>query len=67
MKSQIINKRLLHTVVQLMQEFGLSLEPRTLVRNLSGVERCILEIVKVITLGARIVILQDLSSFLSDF
>ena len=67
-KSQIINKRLLHTQAsQLMQEFGLSLEPRTLVRNLSGVERCILEIVKVIALGARIVILQNLSSFLSDF
>jgi len=67
-KSQIIDKHLLNVQTQqLMQEFGLSIAPQTLARNLSAVERCSVEIVKAIALGARIVVLQDFSSFLSDF
>src|ERR1035437_2035401 len=67
-KSQIIDKHLLNVQTQqLMEEFGLSIAPETLARNLSAVERCSVEIVKAIALGARIVVLQDFSSFLSDF
>lgn len=67
-KSQIINTRLLHAQArQLMDEFGLAMAPKTLVRNLSVVECCILEVLKVVALGARVVILQNLSSVLSDF
>ena len=67
-KAQVINRRLLHRQTQkLMHEFGLSLAPGLLISQLSAVERCSLEIVKAVALGARIVVLRDLSSFLSDF
>lgn len=51
---------------QLIDEFGMSIAPGTLVRNLSGVERCSLEVLKAIALGAQIVAFKDLSSFLPD-
>lgn len=67
-KEQIIDNRLLHLqTLKLMQEFGLTLAPGLLVRELSEVDRCSLEIVKAVALGARIVVLHDLSNFLSDF
>ena len=67
-KAQIINSRLLNLQTQqLIDEFGLSISPKSMARKLSAVERCSVEIMKAIALGARIVILQDLSSFLSDF
>ena len=67
-KAQIINSRLLNMQTQrLIDEFGLSISAKSTARNLSAVERCSVEIMKAIALGARIVILQDLSSFLSDF
>ena len=67
-KAQIINSRQLNLQTQqLMDEFGLSISPRAIARKLSSVERCSIEIMKAIALGARIVILKDLSSFLSDF
>jgi len=67
-KAQIINSRLLNLQTrQLIEEFGLSISPKSMARKLSAVERCSVEIMKAIALGARIVVLQDLSSFLSDF
>jgi len=51
---------------QLIDEFGMTLAPETLVRNLSDVERCSLEVLKAIALGAQVVIFKDLSSFLPD-
>lgn len=66
-KAQVIDQRLLYAQTeQLMTEFGLSLAPSTLAYRLSEKERCCLEIVKIIALGGVLVILQDLSSFLSD-
>ncbi len=66
-KAQVIDTHLLDVQTQqLMDEFGLSLEPESLARNLTAVERCSVEIVKAVALGARVVILQDFSSFLSD-
>ncbi|MFT3849079.1 MAG: hypothetical protein QM739_10480 [Propionivibrio sp.] len=51
---------------QLIDEFGMSIAPETLVRNLSDVNRCRLEVLKAIALGAQIVVFKDLSSFLPD-
>lgn len=66
-KSGVIDERLLNTQTQqLMEEFGLAIEPRALIRNLGEVERCSLEVVKAIALGACIVVFKDLSSFLPD-
>lgn len=66
-KAQVIDTHLLDVQTQqLMDEFGLSLEPQSLARNLSALERCSVEIVKALALGARVVVLQDFSSFLSD-
>lgn len=67
-KAQIINSRQLNRQTQqLLDEFGLSISPQSIARNLSSVERCSIEIMKAVALGARVVILKDLSSFLSDF
>lgn len=66
-KAQVIDSRLINRQTQqLLEECGLSIAPESLAGNLSGVERCSLEIVKAVALGARMVILQDFSSFLSD-
>ena len=66
-KAQVINSHLLNRQTQqLMDDFGLAIDPKSLARNLSAIERCSVEIVKTVALGARIVVLQDLSSFLSD-
>ena len=51
---------------QLIDEYGMAIAPDTLVRNLSDVDRCSLEVLKAIALGAQIVVFQDLSSFLPD-
>lgn len=66
-KGGVVDMKLLHEQTrQLMHEFGVSFAPEALVRNLSAVERCSLEIVKAVALGALIVVLQDLSSFMPD-
>ena len=52
---------------QLIDEFGLALAPDTPTGKLSAHERCQLEVLKAVALGAQIVVLHDLSSFLSDF
>jgi ribose transport system ATP-binding protein len=66
-KAQVIDQRLItRQTQQLMDEYGLSIEPESPANRLSTVERCSLEIVKAVALGARIVVLQDFSSFLAD-
>lgn len=67
LQTQIVDRKLIRAQSQqLMEEYELPITPDSLVRNLSTVERCSLEIVKAIALGARVVILQDLSGFLAD-
>lgn len=51
---------------QLLSEFGLAVEPGVLARDLGELERCNVEVVKNVALGAEVVVLQDLSTFLSD-
>lgn len=66
-KAGVINHRLIDMQTQqLIDEFGMSLAPEELVRNLPAVERCRLEVLKAVALGAQIVVLKDLSSFLPD-
>lgn len=68
LKTQIIDKRVLDEQTRLlMEEFGFDLAPESRVRDIPEARRCGLEIVKAIALGARVLILQDLSTFLSDF
>lgn len=50
----------------LMKTIELSIAPQTLVSKLSSVERTLLELVKAFALGASIVVLKDISSYLSD-
>lgn len=66
-RGAFISPRVLHgQTQQLMGEYGLSLNPKTLGGQLSQLERCQVELIKAVALGARVVILLDLASFLSD-
>ena len=51
---------------KLLKELGLEISPRKLVHTLSSFEKTVIEIAKAYGLGAKIIILKDLSSFLSD-
>jgi ribose transport system ATP-binding protein len=50
----------------LLEELALGIVPRKLVHQLSGFEKTAVEIAKAYGLGAKIIILKDLSSYLSD-
>jgi len=66
-KAGVVDRRLLDVQAQqLIDEFGMSIAPDTLVRNLSDADRCSLEVLKSVALGAQIVVFKDLSSFLPD-
>lgn len=66
-KAGVIDHQLLDLQTrQLIDEFGMSIAPETLVRNLSEVDRTCLEVLKAIALGAQIIVFKDLSSFLPD-
>lgn len=66
-KAGVINRPLLDIQTQqLIDEFGMSIAPDTLARNLSDVDRCSLQVLKAVALGAQIVVFKDLSSFLPD-
>lgn len=67
-QAQIIDRALIRAQTRhIMQEYGLPIDPDVLARKLSAADGCRLEIVKAVVLGARVVVLQDLSGFLSDF
>lgn len=51
---------------KLMAELGFSFPAEAPVSRLTPVERCLLQGIKAYALGARVLILQDLSSFLAD-
>ncbi|MHB1392247.1 MAG: ATP-binding cassette domain-containing protein [Clostridia bacterium] len=50
----------------LLEELDLDIAPKRLVHLLSGFEKTAIEIAKAYGLGAKIIILKDLSSYLSD-
>lgn len=66
-------KGLLHSAMlyrqtqKLMETYQLNVKPNALVGQLSSAQRCCLEIVKGVALGAQLIILQDLTNFLSDY
>jgi len=67
-QAQIIDRPLIRAQTRhIMDEFGLHIDPDVLARKLLPVDSCQLQIVKAVVLGARVVVLQDLSGFLSDF
>jgi len=66
-KAQVIDTRLINLQAQqLMEEFKLTIAPDALARSLSTLDRCRIEIIKAVALGARTVVLHDFSSFLAD-
>lgn len=63
----LIDKQVIYSQTQrLMEELGLEISPQKLAHTLSGFEKTAIEMVKAYGLGARIIILKDLSSYLSD-
>lgn len=66
-KAQVIDTRLINLQTQqLLDEFKISIAPDALARSLSTLDRCRLEIIKAVALGARSVVFHDFSSFLAD-
>ena len=66
-KAGVINRRLIELQTRnLIDDYGMRIAPDELVRNLAAADRCCLEVLKAVALGAQIVVLKDLSSFLSD-
>ncbi|HYE83414.1 MAG TPA: ATP-binding cassette domain-containing protein [Clostridia bacterium] len=62
-----IDKRVIFDQARnLLEELGLGISPRKIVYQLSGFEKTAVEIAKAYGLGAKIIILKDLSSYLSD-
>lgn len=63
----LIDKKVIFSQTEsLLEELGLEINPQKLAHNLSGFEKTAIEMVKAYGLGARIIILKDLSSYLSD-
>lgn len=63
----LIDKQTVHEQARrLMAELELSISPHKLGYMLTGYEKTAVEIAKAYALGARIIILKDLSSYLSD-
>lgn len=66
-KQYVIDKFVLQKQAGLlMKEIGLNIDPLSLVFKLSRIDRTLIELVKAYALGAKLIILKDFSSFLSD-
>lgn len=65
-KYLIDKQRVLEQAGRLLEELELSISPHKLGYMLTGYEKTAVEIAKAYALGARIIILKDLSSYLSD-
>jgi ribose transport system ATP-binding protein len=63
----IDKKVIIEQTKNLLEELDLEIAPQKLVHLLSGFEKTAVEIAKAYGLGAKIIILKDLSSYLSDF
>ncbi len=62
----IDKKVILEQTQNLLEELGLGIPPGKLVHLLSGFEKTVVEIAKAYGLGAKVIILKDLSSYLAD-
>jgi len=65
-KKYIIQPRVLNAQAQLfLKEIKVDIRAQTRAEELSPLERCIVEIIKAAAMGARLIILNDVSAFLS--
>ncbi len=62
----IAKKVIFEQTKKLLEELDLEIAPKRLVHQLSSFEKTAIEIAKAYGLGAKIIILKDLSSYLSD-
>ncbi|MEM1484399.1 ATP-binding cassette domain-containing protein [Oscillospiraceae bacterium PP1C4] len=66
-KKYVINYRVLNSqALQFINELGVSINPAELVANLSPFECCVVELLKAVATGAKLVVLNEISSFLSS-
>lgn len=62
----VINKRVLdNQLCKLQQEFGTCVDPRALCGRLTEYQRCVVEILKAVVQGVKLIIINDISSSLS--
>lgn len=65
-KKYIINRRILGMQVErLLKDFNTDIDPGRLILQLTPLERCIVELIKANLAGSGLIVLRDLSNFLS--
>ncbi|WP_163195160.1 ATP-binding cassette domain-containing protein [Clostridium thermarum] len=65
-KKYFINKKVLDEQIEnIFSVFNIKINPNCIVTKLSKLERCIVELIKAYVTGAKIIILNDLTSYLS--
>lgn len=65
-RKSVVSKRVLDIQLnQLQEELGIHINPRELCKNLTGYERCAVEILKAIVQGVKLFILNSISDSLS--
>lgn len=66
-RTTLIRKPLLCKQLQhFWEDMGLSIPPNTYVRDISPFERCVVELIKAIVTGCRLILLRDISTILSE-
>lgn len=66
-KKYIINKKLLNAQVRIFtKELDITIDPNELVLNLTPFQCCIVELVKAVATGAKLIVLREISSFISS-
>lgn len=65
-RKYIINRKVLNKQVNLfLQEMNVSIDPDELVMNLNHYEQCIVELLKAIISGSKLIVISDISNILS--
>lgn len=65
-RKSVVSKRVLDIqLYKLQEEFGVHINPRELCKNLTGYERCAVEILKAIVQGVKLFIMNSISDSLS--
>ncbi len=65
-KKYLINSKVLNKQVDLfLKEMSVQIDPSELVMNLNPFEQCVVELAKAIITGSKLIILNDISNFLS--
>ncbi|ROR28660.1 monosaccharide ABC transporter ATP-binding protein (CUT2 family) [Mobilisporobacter senegalensis] len=65
-RKYIINRKVLNKQVNLfLEEMNVSIDPDELVMNLNSYEQCIVELLKAIISGSKLIVISDISNILS--